>query len=585
MNDILDILKTAEVTFVTVPKTDYPRPSFVRNDWMNLNGEWQFEIDHSDTGNERKFWERTDFNSSILVPYAPESKLSGIGNIDFMLAVWYRREFDIPSDKAGKRILFHIDACDYHTVVWVNGKKVGEHTGGYTPFAFDITDVAVVGGKNTVVVYAYDNTRDPLQPTGKQDTKYANSVKCWYYTRTTGIWQTVWLEFVPEIYIEKVKMTPDVDNRKLNVRVTANKAVFDGKLTACATYKGKHIADAEVKIDGGYTEFELPIDELHLWNPGRPELYDIEFRLCDDVAASYFAMRKIAIKGYAVEINDVPVFQRLVLDQGYYGDGLYTAPSSEYYKREIEYAMEAGFNGARMHQKIFEPYYLYWADRLGYLLWGEYPNYGWNDSDPAALYTMLPEWIEAVERDYNHPSIVGWCPGNEVTAYRLERLYIFLYDVTKAIDPMRPFIDTSGWIHIKTDIYDSHDYTGNPVEFAKHYESLETGVGEVYISRGWGKAEPAPYKGQPYFVSEFGASAVDIESHKPTEEEFERFYKSFKEHVDILMDNKKMCAFCYCQWCDSAERERNGFITEDRRKKYDFERTRKIMSRKAAIEK
>lgn len=570
---------------MNIPKTEYPRPSLVRDNWINLNGQWQFEIDHANTGMERKFWERETLSDKILVPYAPESVLSGIGYTDFMLAVWYRREFDLPAEPSDGRILFHIDACDYRTVVFINGKKVGEHVGGYTPFAFDITDVAVRGGKNTVVVYAYDNTRDPLQPTGKQDNVYDNVHKCWYYTRTTGIWQTVWIEFVPDTYIEKIKLTPDVDNKKLRVRVSANKVVTDGALSVRTSYKGKDTGSAELKFDGRYAEFDLDITELHLWNPGAPEIYDIEFTLNSDRVKSYFAMRKVAIKGYAIEINDVPVFQRLVLDQGYCGEGLYTAPSSDYYKREIEYALEAGFNGARMHEKIFEPYYLYWADMLGYLLWGEYPNYHWNDSDPAALDSMLPEWIEAVERDYNHPSIIGWCPGNEVTSYRIDRIYIFLYDVTRAIDPMRPIIDTSGWIHAKTDIYDSHDYTGDPVEFAKHYESLNTGVGDVYISYGWGKVPPVPYEGQPYFVSEFGASAVNIENHEPTEEEFERFYKTFKEHVDILMDNKRMCAFCYCQWCDSAEHECNGFITQDRRKKYDFARTREIMGRKAEIEK
>lgn len=564
---------------MNIPKNEYPRPLMVRESFINLNGKWQFEIDPANTGMERRFWQRESLSDEILVPYAPESKLSGIGNIDFMLAVWYRREFDLPKIEKDKRILFHIDACDYRTVVFINGKRVGEHVGGYTPFYFDITDAAITDGKNTVVVYAYDNTRDPLQPTGKQDEVYDNVHKCWRYTRTTGIWQTVWIEIVDELYIEKIKMTPDVDNRQLRLRVESNRCAHDEILSVGISYKGEHISSAEIAFDGKYVEIDLPVSGDHLWYPGSPELYDIAISLGDDIVESYFAMRKVAINGYAVEINDRPIFQRLVLDQGYYGEGLYTAPSGDFYRREIELAIEAGFNGARMHEKIFEPYYLYWADRLGYMLWGEYPNYDWNDSDPAALYHMLPEWLEAVERDYNHPSVVGWTPGNEVTAWRIDRNYILLYDVTRAIDPMRPIIDTSGWTHAKTDIYDSHDYSEGE-EFAKHHSN----DAEPYISIGWGRSTPAPYEGQPYFVSEFGARAVNIETHTPTDEELERFYKSFKEQVDVLMDNKRMCAFCYCQWCDSAERECNGFITQDRRKKYDFARTREIMSRKAAIE-
>ena len=570
---------------MNIPKQEYPRPSFVRDrGWINLNGEWQFEIDHSDTGKERNFQNRETFNSKILVPYCPESTLSGIGNTDFMKAVWYKREFDVPAEWDNGKILFHIDACDYRTEVWVNGKSVGTHVGGYTPFAFDITNVVKYGEANTVVVYAFDDARDPLQPTGKQDTVYQNIHYCWYYTRTTGIWQTVWLEYVPNIYIDKIKMTPDVDNSLLKVRVTANECVEASKVIAETFYEGKPMGNTEAIIDGKYVDFDINIEELYLWNPRDAKLYDIVFTLGEDKVTSYFAMRKVAIKGYAIEINDVPVFQRLVLDQGYCGEGVYTAPSSEYYEREIRWALEAGFNGARMHEKIFEPYYLYWADKLGYMLWGEYANYHWDCSRPEALYHMLPEWLEAVERDYNHPSIVGWCPVNEGTDYRIARTYIFLYDVTRAIDPMRPIIDTSGWIHAKTDVYDSHDYSGMP-DFGKHYESLNTGEGPAYISMGWGKVPAIPYEEQPYMVSEFGAAAVNLMTHEPTEEEYERFYRTFKEHVDVLLDNKKMCGFCYCQWCDSAIHECNGFITEDRRKKYDFARTYEIMNRKAYIEK
>ncbi len=568
----------------SIPRPEYPRPRLVRDEWMNLNGKWQFEIDHSDTGNERKFWERTDFNSEIIVPFVPECKLSGLEYVDFMKAVWYRRTFEIPDSWKSGRVLIHFGAVDYRSQVWINGKLVGKHTGGYTPFEFDITD-SLTDGENSVVVYAFDDTRDRLQPTGKQCMRYYNFAAD--YTRCTGIWQTVWLEYVPDVYVAKVKLTPDVDNSKLFAVIGLNKC-YDGKLTATASYKGEKVASVSVECGKGYAEFSLPIEHPHLWFPETPELYDLEISVGEDSVKTYFGMRKVAIKGYAIEINDRPIYQRLVLDQGYNPDGIYTAPTEEDIKKDIEMSMAVGFNGARVRMKVFEPAYSYWADHLGYLIWGEYPNWGLDVGDRAALLSMLPEWLEAVERDYNSPALIGWCPFNETQNNRLVPIFTTVYDVTRAIDPMRPIIDSSGWTHgDKTDIFDVHDYDQNPETFAERYKSLITGEGEVYCCFN----DKSTYKGQPYFVSEFGGTHWDIDSdgsegwgYGNAPKSIEEVYYRIEGFVNALLDNPKMCGFCYTQLTDVMQ-EKNGIYSYDRREKFDRERLYKLMTRRAAIEK
>lgn len=567
-----------------IPRPEYPRPRMVRNEWMNLNGQWQFEIDHSDTGVERKFYERTDFDREITVPFVPESKLSGIEYVDFMKAVWYRRTFTLPASWKGGRTLIHFGAVDYRSQVWINGKLVGKHTGGYTPFAFDITD-SLNDGENSVVVYAFDDTRDRLQPSGKQSMKYSNYAA--QYTRCTGIWQTVWLEHVPDIYVEKLKLTPDVDAGRLLALVSLN-ARYEGKVTAVVSYKGEEIARKEVCCAAKYVEFSVDIPDAHLWFPESPELYDLEILAGNDSVKTYFGMRKVAIKGNAIEINDRPIYQRLVLDQGYYPDGIYTAPTEEDIKHDIELSMAVGFNGARMHMKVFEPAFSYWADHMGYLIWGEYPNWGLDVSKPAALLSMLPEWLEAVERDYNSPALVGWCPFNETQGDRKASIFTTVYDVTRAIDPMRPIIDSSGWTHAdKTDIFDVHDYDQNPVTFAERYKPLITGEGDIYYCRNAAET----YKGQPYFVSEFGGTHWDIDSdgtegwgYGNAPKDIDEVYYRIEGFVTALLENPKMCAFCYTQLTDVMQ-EKNGIYSYDRREKFDRERLYKIMTKKAAIEK
>jgi len=298
-------------------------------------------------------------------------------------------------------------------------------------------------------------------------------------------------------------------------------------------------------------------------------------------------MRKVAINGYAIEINDKPVYQRLVLDQGFYEDGIITASDVSQLENDILLSKKVGFNGARLHMKVFEPYTLYYADKLGYLCWGEFPNWGLRDMNPGYLNVFIPGWMEAMERDYSSPALVGWCPMNETSSRRIPETFRNIYNITRAIDPYRPVIDTSGYVHVVTDIYDVHDYEQDPKEFASHYVSLKTGVGEVYVN----DPHMEKYEGQPYFVSEMGGIFWDI-SEKGSDDwgygenpkDIEEFYTRFEGLINILLDNPKMCALCYTQLTDVFQ-EKNGIYAFDRREKFDAERLYKILTRKAAIEK
>ncbi len=575
---------------MNIPRPEYPRPRFVRDNWMNLNGTWGFEFDHGDSGKYRELWKEGNgkFDLDILVPFVPESKLSGIEYTDFLKAVWYKRTFTLPADwdTSKGKVLLNFGAANFVTEVWVNEVRIGLHRGGFTSFTMDMTK-ALKEGENTIVVRCYSDVRDNLQYTGKQCYFNYYNKSC-YYTRHTGIWQTVWMEYVPNNYIVNVKMTPDVDNEKLDVWVKLNDYAKPGStVTAEVTYEGKPVTTVTAKATAKSCVFSIPVESPILWNPGDPHLYDVTFTYGEDKVVSYFGMRKVAVNGYAIEINDKPVYQRLVLDQGFYEDGIITAPDVSELENDIKLSMKVGFNGARLHMKVFEPYTLYYADKLGYLVWGEFANWGLRDDEPAALESFLPGWMEAVERDYSSPALVGWCPLNETTERRRTEYFRAVYNVTKQIDPYRPVIDTSGYVHVITDIYDVHDYDQDPVTMRERYVSLEKGEGKVYVNIP--KCEK--YEGQPYFVSEMGGIFWDITETKDDDwgygdapKTLEEFYARLEGLIDVLLENSKMCAFCYTQLTDVFQ-EKNGIYAFDRREKFDPERLRAIFTKKAAIEK
>lgn len=567
---------------MNIPRAEHPNPQFERQKWTNLNGEWQFEIDHEKSGAEREFYKRTELNDKIIVPFCPESELSGIGHKDFMASVWYRRSFSLTPEQMSGRVLLHFGAVDYEAIVYINQKEIGRHRGGYTSFSFDITEFAQEG-ENVLTVCAIDDVRSGKQPSGKQSEKH-HSYGC-YYTRTTGIWQTVWLEYVPKKYIKSVKFYPDVENCKLTVMA---ETVGVGKVEVFTSYEGKDTGAAEAVSYGGTVCMEIPLSEKHLWEVGQGRLYDVTLQFGEDKVSSYFGLRSVRLDGMKFLINGKPVFQRFVLDQGFYPDGIYTASTDEALVKDIRLSMEMGFNGARLHEKIFEPRFLYHCDRMGYPVWGEHGNWGFDHTTAEEMGGFLSEWREAVNRDFNHPAIIGWCPFNEtwdINGCRQDdNILETVYRETKQWDPTRPCIDTSGNYHVVTDIFDVHTYVQDVEEFKKIFEDFENG-GELKVNGH----ERQKHKGEPVFISEYGGIGWDEEGSSEgwgygtgpkTKEEF---LQRLKGLTDILLDCDRIFGFCYTQLYD-VEQEINGLYTYQRKPKFDSKVIHRIMSRKAKIE-
>ena len=600
---------------MTIPRPEYPRPQFVRSDWLCLNGEWEFEIDQGDSGLDRGLRDRP-LNDKIIVPFCPESELSGILNRDYLNAVWYRREVTIPAAWGDQTPLLHFQAVDYDTTVWVNGAEVGRHRGGSTPFSCDLSKIAKSGETITIVVRARDSHTLP-QPRGKQSRLYGAFGAIYY--RTTGIWQTVWLEPVPKAALLRPRLTPDVANSAIHLTQPISGTSKAGlRLRATLKDADGEVVSAEVPADQGFApQITLAIPEIrrHLWSIEDPHLYDLDLQLLGadgtviDHATSYAGLRSVTIEGKAAKLNGKVVFQRLVLDQGYYPDGILTAPTDEALKRDIELSMAAGFNGARLHQKVFEERFLYYADQLGYLVWGEFPDWGISHDGleydhQRATASFITEWLEELDRDYSHPAIIGWCPLNETwqrTSDQITDLDVVtrgMFLAAKAMDTTRPVLDTSGYSHriAEADIYDSHDYTQDPALFRERHAGLANE--NPYLNTrqpdrdfGHDGTISIPYNGQPYFVSEFGGIWWNPNA-KPGENSWgygervknlDEFYARFEGLFNVLLDDPKMFGYCYTQLTDVYQ-EQNGIYTFDRREKFDMDRIRAVQQRRAAIE-
>ena len=601
-----------------IPRKEYPRPQFVREDWLCLNGEWEFEIDQGDSGLERGLLEG-ELKDKITVPFCPESRLSGIGNHDYLNAVWYRRSATIPAGWAGKRVLLHFQAVDYDSTVWVNGVEVGRHRGGFTPFSCDLSGVAEPGDEITIVLRARDDGQQP-QPRGKQARDFGPQGAI--YVRSTGIWQTVWLEPVAEISLRRPRLTPDLANQRIRLEQPISGNAKGLLLRAVLSDEEGEVVRAEASAEVDLSprlDLPIPDDRLKLWAVGEPHLYDLEIALIDaqgkivDQATSYAGMRGISIQGKAIKINNKTVFQRLVLDQGYYPDGIMTAPSDAALIEDIELSMAAGFNGARLHQKVFEERFLYHADRLGYIVWGEFGDWGCSGNGPLDGEHQKPgpdyitQWLECLERDYSHPSIVGWCPLNETWQTLTDRITMLddvtrgMYLATKAMDGTRPVLDTSGYSHRvpDADVYDSHDYTQDPETFRERHAGTADGKPYLNSADSWGL--PArlvgnihwsiPYGDQPYFVSEFGGiwwnpevkEGEDSWGYGERPRDLEEFFDRFEKLCAILLDDVSMFGYCYTQLTDIYQ-EQNGIYKFDRGQKFDLERIRAAQIKAAAIE-
>ncbi|MBO4513452.1 MAG: hypothetical protein J5746_11875 [Victivallales bacterium] len=573
-----------------VPRPEYPRPSWRREEWLNLNGEWDFAIDAKAQRNEQN----VDFDQKILVPFCPEAKLSGIGNTDFMEVVWYRRKVTVPKKWQGRRLLLHFQAVDYDATVWIDGELKYTHRGCFTPFTVDL---GTWGKGSFTIVLRAQTLRDRNRPRGKQSEQKDNHHCC--YTRTSGIWQTVWLEPVGDVYMKRPRITPVAEGFYVETPLTANKAGW--KVRASVKIGDDVVCTAEASAVSSFAPtlmLRIPKRKWHFWSPDEPFLYGLDFELLDDkgkvrdTAQSYGGLRFITIDGTCMMLNGKPMYQRLVLDQGYYPDGIWTAPSDEALVNDIMLSMEVGFNGARLHQKVFEERFLYHADRLGYLVWGEFGDWGTSwfmDKQPeASLYqpgvSMLGQWLEELERDYSHPSIVGWCGLNETHVRKLGEAdnKWLLMDLTKAVflaakctDKTRPVLDASGYVHfmLETDVFDTHDY-GQPDEVAAHLASYEPPcICDTYCE----KVHSQPWLGQPFFISEIGGIGWPVKkgdfSYGPTPKTTDEVLDRFTRLIAAIKADKRVFGYCYTQLTDVYQ-ETNGLYYFDRKPKFDAAKLR-----------
>jgi len=596
-------LLSAGITLLAVPRAEYPRPQFERTDWINLNGEWDYTLDLASTGWDRGLCKGDFSDGKIMVPFAPECKLSGVEYKEFIPSIWYRKDITIPAEWAGRDIVLNFGAVYYVSEVYIDGKFISRHFGGSDSYSVDITEYVKPGNTHKLVVNATSDLRSKLQPAGKQSLR-AGNFEC-MYTRTTGIWQTVWLEAIASQGLAKVKTTTDIDRSAVSfqtwfrskAKTTLSVKVYDaGKLIA---------QQSGLASDGSL--FTLPIKKAKLWSPADPFLYDVVFEVLDaegkvvDTVKSYFGMRKIHVEGNKIFLNNQPFYQRLVLDQGYYPDGIWTAPSDEALRHDIEMSMAVGFNGARLHQKVFEERFHYWADKLGYITWGECPSWGLDCNDALAARNFLTEWSNIVSRDFNHPSIVTWTPFNEEwwpDNVQFPRFICDVYDLTKSIDPTRPVNTVSGGVVYKTDIWTMHNYEQDPAKLkaiaytdGKFFQ--QNGQRQLFPRGNVGFNRPeldSPsnypvYDGSaPYLLDEFGG--IRCMEVNPAEEGAwgygsapqtkEEFYQRLEGQVRILMElSDQVWGYCYTQLTD-VQQEQNGIYYFDRKEKYDANRLKAI---------
>ncbi|TXT65570.1 MAG: Beta-galactosidase [Promethearchaeota archaeon] len=617
----------------TIPRSEYPRPQFIRKDnWINLNGTWRFRFDDGNKGLKERWYNRSSefFEKDILVPFCFQSKLSGIHDESFHNTMWYYKKFKIPSKGLDKRILLHFGAVDYNARIYLNANFVGSHEGGYTPFTIDISDFAQE--ENEIIVRVEDPSKDNEIPRGKQ---FWQKDPGWiFYPRVSGIWQTVWIEFVSkEHYIQEIKITPNIDEPSITIECyVSGKGYKDLRIKALVNKDAREIAEYQTKLDflgdiekkrkrrnllekqfgiveklfkihpANKFEFKMsiPKEDLELWDIEHPFLYDLSLHIYDkntqkiyDQVESYFGMREISLSEGQIEIktecdtittqnkvillNKKPVYQKLFLVQGYWADGLYTAPTDAAMKKDIDLIKQFGFNGLRTHQKAFDPRYLYWCDKLGVLVWGEMGS-------PYAFSTeaqkrFINEYINMIERDYNHPSIIAWTllnegwgvPGAEFDACKAHYT-LSLYHLVKSIDSTRLVIDDDGWYHTKTDLCTKHFYTNlnllpDTFEEEKTMNYPEDYEPSIYL-HGFG------YENEPIVYSEVGGYTLDYNNNienpvgygkvNTSEELFSRVIELLK-----VFDKKKtwISGFCYTELYDQFQ-EINGFLTIEREPKF-----------------
>ncbi|WP_327658697.1 MULTISPECIES: sugar-binding domain-containing protein [unclassified Streptomyces] len=585
----------------------HPRPQLVRDpDWHDLSGPWRFARDDADRGRAERWMDpdvTAPFTGVVTVPYPPESEASGVRDAGFHPVLWYRRTIDVTRPVAGRRLLLHFGAVDHRAEVWVDGRLVGRHEGGHTGFSCDVTDVLDGDGEHVLVVRAEDQPLDVTQPRGKQDWHRDPHV-IWYH-RTSGIWQPVWLEEVPELHVTTLHWTPDVANARVRCRVRLSGwPASPVHVSVRLTLGGRVLADQRTLADGQETTFDVAVPALRngqdldgvLWSPERPHLVDATVAVTDasdgaavDHVSSYLGLRDIGWDDGLFLLNHKPYFLRLALQQGYW-PGSHLAASGEELRREAELAKEIGLNGLRIHQKIEDPRFLYWADRLGLVLWGEMPSaYAFSTT---TVERVVAEWTEAVSRDLSHPSIIAWIPLNESwsapnPALVPEQRHFMdaLYHLTKALDPSRPAVSNDGWEISAGDMWGVHDYTQSADVLRERYGHASLRRGE--LTDQWPGVrrltlDGVRHQGQPVVLSEFGGATFEpAEGAEWFGYDTVATDKDFAERLSSLVGaavNSGLAGFCYTQFTDT-EQEVNGLLTADREPKLPVPELRAILTR------
>ena len=569
---------------------NYPRPQFVRKNWINLNGEWKFVFDDENCGEIKEWYNGLPEGMKIIVPFTYETKKSGIEDQRCHEYIWYERTMQADLEKLNKHqhFLLHFEGSDYVTKLWVNGNYVGCHRGAYERFSFDITSFLQ---ENNRIVVKVEDSFDASQPRGKQRW-LPESYGCWYI-QTTGIWKTVWGEYVSEVHLDSVKMTPNLANHSLNLvyEMVSHKNDWedDIEIETRVSFQGHLITDNKIKVLRKITEVSLNIFcnrweamewGIKKWSPDQPHLYDIEFTVREngkviDEIGSYFAMREISIDGNNLLLNGEPLYQRLILDQGYWKDSHLTPPSEEALIEDVEKVLKLGYNGVRKHQKTEDERFLYWCDVKGVLVWSEMASaYEYSDK---AVRQFTEEWLAIVKQNYNHPSIIVWTPFNEswgiaeVRNRNVEQYFTEgIYYMTKSLDPYRPVIVNDGWEHTVSDILTLHDYEEAGEILKRRYTEHKDEILNSTYSHNRNKmafAKGYQYKGQPVIISEFGGIAFNNDDTgwgygKKVNSKAE-FIERFDSITTAVKELPYVCGYCYTQLTD-VQQEINGLMDIDR---------------------
>ena len=551
---------------------EYPRPQFVRKDWLNLNGEWKFSFGDEVTANEAI---RGNLPRRINVPFTYETKLSGIEDHTQHNVVWYSRMI---MGKEGKRTILTFEGADYDTEVYVGGRLVGTHRGAYSRFSFDITDY--LGDGETVLTVKCTDNNLPIQVRGKQRWE-KDSFGCWY-VQTTGIYKTVWLEYVDEVHLTKLKNTPDISDGSVKFDVGVSKPADDVEVRINITFDGRHIQTASVWAADIDNTVSIRLDsknityQAEMWTLWNPALYDVEVTVrkgdkVTDTVGSYFGLREYTVKDGKLLFNNGPFYAKLVLDQGYWKESSITPPSEEAIMRDIQLAKEMGFNGCRKHQKNEDERFYYYADIMGFTVWCELPSNHWFSDE--ATKNITAEWLDIVTQNYNHPSLVTWVLFNESWGVRgiasnpaQSNLATGLYYMTKSLDTKRPVVSNDGWSHAKSDILTLHHYEQNSEWLYSMYNNrTKLTDGDVWNSQILPFADGYKYEGQPIVMSEFGGTHYaqsegwGYGAAVHTDEEFLERFGSLMDAVKRM----NISGYCYTQLTD-VEQETNGLLTDER---------------------